>query len=137
MTLFEEISSCTAESKSFFHATRTDTAFPLCPSNVLVKKIAEDRSEENPVGFPGQPIKDDDDVCEMEPCTKADIVQEDIDVVGSAPVWAVFGFESEVFSFSEIVRRKGLIGPTLTDGVVSTSQLAQCEFSNLQILPLT
>ena len=63
---------------------------------------------------------------------KADIEGEGIDVVFSAPALAISGFELHGFIFSEIVRRKGLEGQTLSECVVDTARPPQCEFSNLQ-----
>ena len=67
---------------------------------------------------------------------EADIEVEDFDVVCGAPALAISGFESQGFIFSEIVRWKGLEGQTLSEGVVDTTRPPQCEFSNLQNLPL-
>ena len=44
---------------------------------------------------------------------------------------AISGFELQGFIFSEIVRRRGLEGQTLSEGVVDTARPPQCEFSNL------
>ena len=63
---------------------------------------------------------------------KADIEGEVIDVVFSAPALAISGFELHGFIFSELVRRKGLEGQTLSECVVDTARPPQCEFSNLQ-----
>ena len=68
---------------------------------------------------------------------EADIEGEDVDVVCGAPALAISGFESHGFIFSEIFRRKGLKGHTFAERVVDTAQSPECEFSNLQKIPLT
>ena len=45
--------------------------------------------------------------------------------------------EHQGFTFSEIVQRKRLEGQTLYEAVIDTARHPQCEFSNLQQLPLT
>ena len=68
---------------------------------------------------------------------EVDIEDEDDNVVCGTPALAISGFESQGFIFSEIVRRKRLEGHTLSfDVFVDTARPPQCEFSNLQSLPL-
>ena len=62
---------------------------------------------------------------------------EDVDVVCATAALAISGFESQGFIFAENVRRKGLGGQTLHEGVFDTGRPPQYEFSNLQILSLT
>ena len=88
-------------------------------------------------------------VCEAEAGTEADVEDEDedVDVVGGVDkvastrtvtlLVASTGYESEVFTLSEILRRKRLDKKKVSDGVVDTTHLPQCEFSNLQHLPIT
>ena len=72
-------------------------------------------------------------VCETEAGTEADVEDEDddVDVVGGVDEVGVSGYESEGFTLSEILRRK-----KVTEGVLDTAHLPQCEFSNLHLLPL-
>ena len=62
---------------------------------------------------------------------EADIKGEDVDVFCGAPALVISGFEFQDFICSEIVRRRGLVGQTLSKGVVKTTRPPQCEFSNL------
>ena len=62
---------------------------------------------------------------------KADIEGEGVDVIFGAPALAISGFGLHGFIFSEIVRRKGLEGQTLSECVVDTTRPPQCVFSNL------
>ena len=90
------------------------------PSGVLEQLV---------VGFYGET---DEDVGR-----EADIEGEDVDVVCGAPALAIFGFQLQGLIFLETVRRKGLDGQTLSEGVFDTARPPQCEFSNLRHLPLT
>ena len=68
---------------------------------------------------------------------KAAIEGEGVDVIFCAPALAILGFEFCGFIFSEIVRRNGLEGQTLSEGVIDTARPPQCESSNHHKLPLT
>ena len=57
--------------------------------------------------------------------TAADNEDDDVNVVGGAPVLEIPEFKSEGFKFSENVRGKGLEGQFLSKGVVHTSGLPQ------------
>ena len=76
-------------------------------------------------------------VCETDAGTEADVEDEDedVDVVGGVDEVWVSGCESEGFTLSEIHRRKRL-GKKVSEGVVDTAHLPQCEFPNLHRLPL-
>ena len=76
-------------------------------------------------------------VCETEAGTEADVENddEDVDVVGGVDEFGVSGYEPEGFTLSEILRRKRL-EKRVSEGVVDTTHLPQCEFSNLHQLPL-
>ena len=71
-------------------------------------------------------------LCEAEAGTEADVEDEDedVDVVGGVDEVGVSVYESEGFTLSEIFRRKRL-ARKLSEGVVDTAHLPQCEFSNL------
>ena len=58
---------------------------------------------------------------------------EDVDVVGGVDEVGVSGYESEGSTLSEIFRRKRL-EKKVSEGVVDTAHLPQCEFSNLHHL---
>ena len=62
---------------------------------------------------------------------------DDFDVVGGVDEVGVSGYESEGFTLSEILRRKRLAKRNVSEGVVDTTHLPQCEFSNLHYLPLS
>ena len=76
-------------------------------------------------------------VCETEAGTEADVEDEDEDVddIGGVDEVGVSGYESEGFTLSEILRRKRL-EKRVSEGVVDTAHLPQCEFLNLHQLPL-
>ena len=71
-------------------------------------------------------------MCETEADTEADAEDEDkdVDVVGGVDEVGLPGYESEGFTLSEILRRKRL-GKNVSEGVVDTAHLPQCEFSSL------
>ena len=87
------------------------------------------------MGGPEGPIKVGG-VCETEAGTEADAEDEDedVDVVGSVDEVGLSGYESEGFTLSEIRRRKRF-GKNVSEGVVDTAHLPQCDFSNLHRLP--
>ena len=76
--------------------------------------------------------------CETEAGTEANVEDEDedVDVVGGFDEVGVSGYESECFTLSESLRQKKLAKKNVSDGVVDTTHFPQCEFSNLQQLPL-
>ena len=106
------------------------------PFVVAEENFAGERAEDSPVGGPEGPIEVDR-VCETEAVTEADAEDEneDVDVVGGVDEVGLSGYESEGFTLSEILRRKRL-GKNVSEVVVDTAHLPQCEFSNLHRLPL-
>ena len=78
-------------------------------------------------------------VCKTEAGTEADVEDEDenVDVFDGVYGVGVSGYESEGFTLSEILHRKRLAEKNVSEGVVDTAHHPQCEFSNLQNLPLT
>ena len=70
------------------------------------------------------------DVCETEADTEADVEEEDEDVgvIGSVDEVGVSGYESEGFALSEVLPQKRLSKKNVTEGVVDTAHLPQCEF---------
>ena len=131
--LLEEICSSQSDSKSVVRAA----IFPS-PVDVTEETVAEERGEESPVGGPEEPIEVGG-LCETEAGTEANVEDEyeEVDVVVGVDVVGVSGYESEAFTLSEILRRKRLAKKNAFGGVVNTTHLPQCEFSNLQHLPLT
>ena len=130
--LLEEISSSQADDKSVAQAAVSFSAI-----DVPEEKVAGERSEEGPLGYPEGP-SEVGGVCNTEAGTEADVEDEDedVDVVGGVDEVGVSGYESEGFTLSEILRRKRLAKKNVSDGVVDTAHLPQCEFSNLEHLPL-
>ena len=126
-----EISSSQADNKSAVQAAVSPSLF-VAPED----KIAAERGEESPVGGPEGPTEVGG-VCKTEAGTEADVedADEDVDVVGGVDEVGVSGYESEGFTLSEILRRKRL-GKKVSEGVVDTTHLPQCEFLNLHHLPL-
>ena len=96
-----------------------------------------DRGEESPDGVPEQLVVGDYDETDEDAGREAHIKGEDVDVVCGAPALAICRFECQGFIFSEILRSKRLEGQTLSEGVIDTTRPPQCEFSNIQNLPLT
>ena len=126
-----EVNSSQADNKSAVQA-----AVPPSPSVVPEENVAGERGEESPVGGLEGPIEVGG-VCETEAGTETDAEDEDddVDVVGGLDEFGISGFESGGFPLSEILRRKRL-GNNVSEGVVDTAHLPQCEFSNLHRLPL-
>ena len=126
-----EISSSQADNKS-----GVQTAVFPSPFVVPEENVAGERGEESPVESPEGPIEIGG-VCETETGTAADVKDEDedVDVVGGVDEAGVSGYESERFTLSEILRRKRL-EKKVSEGVVDTAHLPQCEFSHLHQLPL-
>ena len=91
--------------------------------------------KESPGRVPEQLVVGDQGETDEDAGREADIEGEQVDVVFGAPALAISGFEYQGFIFSGTIRREGLEGQTLSEGVVGTAQLPQCEFSNLQSLP--
>ena len=110
----------------------------VSPSPVVVpeENVAGERSEESPVGGLEGPIEVGG-MCKTEAGTESDAEDEDEDVdgVGSVDAVGLSGYESEGFTLSDILRRKRL-GKNVSEGVVDTAHLPQCEFSNLHRLPI-
>ena len=130
--LLEEICSSQADYKSAVQA-----AVSPSPFDVPVEKVAGERGEESPVRGPeGQ--NEVSGVCEAEAGSEANMEDEDedVDVVDGVDESGVFGYESGGFTLSEVFRRERLAKKIVSEGVVDTAHLPQCELSNLHLLPL-
>ena len=124
--LLEKISSSQADKKSAVQAAVSPSTF-----DVPEEKFAGERGEECFVGGPEGP-PEVGGVCELEAGTEADVEDEDEDVavvVGVDEV-AVPGYKSEGFRLSEILRPNRLTKKKVSEDVVDTAHLPQCEFSN-------
>ena len=121
-----EVSSFQVDTKSAVQA-----AVSPSPLNVPEENVAGERGEESPVGGLERPVEVGG-VCEAEAGTEADVEDEDedVDVVGGVDKVGLSGDESEGFTLSEIRRRKRL-GEKVSERVIGTVHLPQCEFSNL------
>ena len=77
-------------------------------------------------------------VCRRQADTEADVEDDDQDfyVAGGVDDVGVSRYESEGFTLSEILSRKGLAKKNVSEGVIDSAHLPQCEFSNLHHLPL-
>ena len=106
------------------------------PLNVPEENVAGERGEESPVGGLERPVEVGG-VCKTEAGTDADAEDEDedVDVVGGVDEGGLSGYESEGFVPSETLHRKRL-GETVSERVIDSAHLPQCEFSNLHRLPL-
>ena len=121
-----EISSSQTDNKSAVQA-----AVSLSPFVVPEKKFCWRERRGESCGGPEGPIEVGG-VCETEAGTEVDVEDgdEDVDVVGGVDEVRVSGYESEGFTLSEIFRRKRL-EKKVSEGVVDTAHLPQCEFPNL------
>ena len=130
--LLVEICSSQADNNSAVQA-----AVSPSPFDVPEQKVAGERGEESPVRGPEGP-NEVRGVCGTEAGTDTDVddEDEDVDVVGGEDEFGVSGYESEVFTLSENLRRKGLAKNNVSEGAVDTAHLPQVEFSNLHHLPL-
>ena len=126
-----EVNSSQMDNKSAVQAAVSPSPFVVPEENV-----AGERGEESSVGGPEGPVEVGV-VCETEAGTEADAEDEDedVDVVGGVDEVGLSGYESEGFTLSEILRRKRL-GKNVSERVIDTAHLPQCEFSNLHRLPL-
>ena len=131
--LLEDIVSSQEDNKSVVPA-----AVSPSPFDVSEEKVAGERGEESPVGGPEGPNAVGS-VCETEAKRVADVEDEDEDfeVVGGFDKVGVLGYKFEGFTLSEILGRKRLAKKNVSESVVDTTYLPQCEFSNLQQLLLT
>ena len=87
------------------------------------------------MAVPEGPIKEAC-VCDTETGTEADVENEDVDVFRSVDETGVPGYESKGFTLSQILRRKRTVKKSVSKVVVDTAHRPQCEFSNLQALPV-
>ena len=126
-----EVNSSQVDTKSAVQA-----AVSPSPLNVPEENVAGERGEESPVRGLERPVEVGG-VCETEAGTEADAEDEDedVDVVGGVDEVGLSGYESEGFTLSEILRRKRL-GKNVSERVIDTAHLPQCEFSNLHRLSL-
>ena len=123
-------------SKSIRPNQTVQAAVSPSPFVVPEENVAGERGEESPVGGP-EGLIEVGGVCETEAGTEADAEDEDedVDVVGGVDEVGLSGYESEGFTLSEILRRKRL-GENVSERVIDTAHLPQCEFSILHRLPL-
>ena len=126
-----EVSSSQVDTKSAVQAT-----FSPSPLNVPEENVAGDRGEESPVGGVERPVEVGG-ICETEAGTEANAEDEDedVDVIGGVDEGGLSGYVSERLTLSEILRRRRL-GKNVSERVIDTAHLPQCEFSNLHRLPL-
>ena len=131
VTFLAEINSSQVDNKSAVQVAVSPSPFVVPEENVT-----GERGEESPVGGVEGPIEKGG-VCETEAGTEveAEDEDEDVDVVGGVDEVGLSGDESGGFTLSEVLRRKRL-GKNVSEGVIDTAHLPQCEFSNLHQLPL-
>ena len=125
VTLLKDIRSSQADNKAAVQA-----AVSPSPFDVVEEKVAGEGGEESPVGGPEGP-NEVGGVCETEAGREAHVEDEDedVDVVGGVDEVGVSGYESEGFTLSQTRRRKRLAKKKVSEGVVATAHLPQCEFS--------
>ena len=106
------------------------------PSVVPEENVARERGEESPVGGLEGPIEVGG-MRETKAGTEADAEDEneDVDIVGGLDEIGISGYESEGFTLSEILHHKRL-KKNVSEGVIDTAHLPQCEFSILHRLSL-
>ena len=119
-----------------YNKSAVQAAVSSSPFAVPEGKVARERGEESPVGGPEGP-NEIGCVCKTEAGTEADVEDEDeqVDVVGGVDEVGVSGYESEGFTLSEILPRKRL-EKKVSEAVIDTAHLPQCEISNLHHFPL-
>ena len=137
VVLHEEITSSQADTVSVVGSARTHFAVSISLHGPLKGKFLVEVGEENPGGVPEQLVNVDLGETDEDAETGADIECEGVDVVCGAPALAISAFKLQGFIISQVVHKKRLDGPTLSEGVFDTARPPQCEFSNLQPLPLT
>ena len=130
--LLEEISSSQADNKSVVQSAVSPSHF-----DVPEAKVAGERGKEGPVRGPEGPIEISG-VFQTEAGTEADVEDEDEDVavVKGVDEVGVPGYKSDGFMLSELLRRMRLAKKNVFEGVIDTTHDPQCEFPNLQLLPL-
>ena len=126
--LLEEISSSQADTESVVNAAGTDIAISPLPPCAPEEEVVVETDEKRPGGDPKQLLSGDRGVRDEEVGTEADIENEDVDVVAGDPALANSRFESNGFSLSKIVGKKGLEEHTLSKDAVDTTRLLQCVF---------
>ena len=126
-----EVISSQVDTKSAVEA-----AVSPSPLNVPEENVAGERGEESPLGGLERPVEVGG-VCGAEAGTEADVEDEDeeVDVVGGVDEVELSGYESEGFTQSEILHRQRL-GEKVSERVIDTAHLPQCECSNLHRLSL-
>ena len=126
-----EVNSSQGDTKSAVQAAVSPSLL-----NVPEENVAGERGEESPVGGLERPVEVGG-VCRTDAGTDADAEDEDedVDVVGGVHEGGLSGYESEGFTLSKILRRKRL-GENVSERVIDSAHLPQCEFSNLHRLPL-
>ena len=126
-----EVNSSQVDTKSGVQAAVSP--FPL---NVPEENVAGERGEETAVGGVERPVEVGS-VCRIEAGSDADAenADEDVDVVGGVDEGGLSGYKSDGFTLSEILRRKRL-GENVSERLIDTAHLPQCEFLNLHPLPL-
>ena len=134
--LYEEISLPQADSESVVDSAGTHFVISINLHVRLKRKMLWRWAKRGRVDFRNSFVVGDHGETDEDAGREADIEGEDVDVVCGAPALAISGFGSQGFTFSEIVRLKGLEGQTLSEAVVDTARPPQCEFSNLQKIPL-
>ena len=88
------------------------------------------------MGSPERPVEIED-VCETKESTEANVENKDVDVVDGVDEVGVSGYKSEGFTLSEILRGKRSEKQSVSEGVVDTTHLPQCEFSKFQQITLS
>ena len=136
MILHEEITLSEADAESVVSSAGTHFAVSINLHVPLKRNFLRRIGEESPGWFLEQLVGDHSKTYE-DAGREADIEGGYVDVVYGAPALPISGFEYQGFTFSEIVSGKWLDGQTLSEGVIDTARPPQCEFSNLQKLPLT
>ena len=97
------------------------------PFDVPEEKVAGERGGESPVRGSEGPIEESS-LYDTEPGTEADVEDEDVDFVGGVDEVGVSAYDSEGFTLSKMLRPKRLANKIVSEGVVDTAHLPQCEF---------
>ena len=130
--VLEDTSSSQADAESVARAAVSPSLF-----DAPEEKVVGERGEESPLGIGPEGPVEEGDVCEAEAGTGEEVDDEHADVGGGFDEVGVSGCDSEGFTFSEVRRRKRLARWNVSECVLDTTHLPQCECSNLQHLSLT
>ena len=144
MILLKDNSSCQRDKESVVPVAGADTVVTHCLSVIPEKKMFPRKKQIcgawlmiRILELEGGLSSDEDNLCDTEACTEADTNDEDVKLlVVTLHYWSLDVNLGANIRRICIVRKNVLVGQILSQGVVDTSLLPQCEHSKFQLLPL-